>query len=354
MANNNSNSIKKTVAELLKNISARNKDIVSRRFGLKTGKKETLESIGSSYRITRERVRQIEESTLGQLRQAVSGNTDVTQYIRLAKDILGEKGGVAKERDLFRSFSGQEADNVINASLVFVLTLSNELTRLQENEDFNSFWAVNAQTAGAFKATTASLMKILEKSGRVVSPEDFSYLAQKSSVAGFSGSGKPLSNDEVSLCMGVSKNLDRNIFNEVGLASWSEIKPKGVRDKAYLVLKKASKPRHFSEIAKLINVAGFNNKKANTQTVHNELIKDDRFVLVGRGMYALSEWGYKAGTVKDVLVDILRNSEKSLPKATLMAKVRDARMVKENTILLNLQDSKTFRKNDDGTYALKA
>ena len=353
MPSNNSSSIKKTVADLLKSASTRNKDIISRRFGLKTGKKETLESIGSSYSITRERVRQIEESTLSQLRQAVSGNVEVAKYINLAKDILNEGGGVTKEQDLFKSFSCQTGENVINSSLVFLLTLSNELVRFQENDDFHSFWAVNKSTLDSFRGTTVSLIKILDKAGRVVTDEDFAYLAQKNDIASFSPSGKPLSGDEVQLSMSISKNLDKNIFNEVGLASWSEVKPKGVRDKAYLVLKKSSQPKHFSDIAKLINSAGFNNRKANIQTVHNELIKDGRFVLVGRGMYALSEWGYKSGTVKDVLVDILKSSGKPLPRATLMSKVRDMRMVKENTILLNLQDSKTFVKNDDGTYTLR-
>ncbi len=353
MTINTSVNIKKTVADLLKNISARNKDIISRRFGLKTGQKETLESIGASYSITRERVRQIEESTLSQLRQAAAGHSDVKRYIVLARDILNEHGGVIKERDLFKSFSGHDGDNINNSSLVFLLSLSNEIVRSPENEDFNSFWAVSNATLASFANTASSLIKVLEKTGRVVSNSDFAFLAQKHSVPSFSTSGKPLSEADIALVMAVSKNLGSNIFNEVGLASWSEIKPKGVRDKAFLVLKKSTKPQHFSDIASLINASGFNNKKANVQTVHNELIKDDRFILVGRGMYALSEWGYRAGTVKDVLVDILKSSNKPMAKATLMAKVKDARMVKENTILLNLQDSKTLTKNSDGTYNLR-
>ena len=353
MTTNNSVNIKKTVADLLKNTSARNKDIISRRFGLKTGQKETLESIGASYSITRERVRQIEESTLSQLRLAAATHPDVKRYIVLARDILNERGGVIKEGDLFKSFSGSAGDNVNNSSLVFLLSLSNELARLPENDDFNSFWSVSDATLTSFINTSDSLVKVLEKAGRVVSNSDFSFLAQKHAVPSFSTSGKPLSEADINLVMAVSKNLGSNIFNEVGLASWSEIKPKGVRDKAFLVLKKSTKPQHFSDIASLINASGFNNKKANVQTVHNELIKDGRFILVGRGMYALSEWGYRAGTVKDVLVDILKSSNKPLAKAALMAKVKDARMVKENTILLNLQDSKTFVKNPDGTYNLK-
>ena len=120
-----------------------------------------------------------------------------------------------------------------------------------------------------------------------------------------------------------------------------------------MVIRQSGKPQHFSQIAKLINTAKFDAKKVNVQTVHNELIKDDRFVLVGRGLYALSEWGYKSGTVKDVLVDILRTHGKPLPRVDLIAKVMDVRMVKENTILLNLQDGATFSRNEDGHYHLR-
>ena len=336
------NAITKTVALLVKNLSVRNRDIVSRRFGLKTGKKETLESIGKSYGITRERVRQIEEFSLAQLSKAVPGVPDVSKYVSLAKDILGGNNGVMRESDLFKAFSGTDKENVINASLVFVLTLAGGPVRLGESEQFYSFWALNKNSAEAFVSNATTLVGSFNKNERAVSSADLGSFAEKSGA----------SSKDLNVLMGLSKELGRNVFGEVGLVSWAEVKPKGVRDKAYLVLKRESKPKHFSEIAKLINTTGFSAKRANVQTVHNELIKDSRFVLVGRGLYGLSEWGYRPGTVKEVLVDILRSS-KSLPKAELVAKVLDARVVKENTILLNLQDSKVFSKRDDGSYALR-
>lgn len=351
MSKNNINGLGKTVASLVKGLSARNKDIVSRRFGLKNGKKETLESIGKGYGITRERVRQIEEFSLSQLSKTISGNTEVEKYASLAKNIINDNGGVMKERELFKAFSGNENDSVANASLVFILTVNKELARFNDNDDFYSFWAVSNQSLDDFKNASAQLVGLLEKSKKVVSHPDFYQMAKKENISGFSVS--EFSEKQLNAFLSVSKNCGENIFNEVGLVSWPEIKPKGVRDKAYLVLKKNNSPKHFGEIAKLINVSGFTGKKANVQTVHNELIKDGRFVLVGRGMYALSEWGYKSGTVKDVLVDLLKNSSKPLAKTAILTKVMNARMVKENTVLLNLQDSKTFTKNNDGTYELR-
>ncbi|MEK7121826.1 MAG: sigma factor-like helix-turn-helix DNA-binding protein [Patescibacteria group bacterium] len=354
MSKNNLNlpgqgAVTKTVASLVKGLSTRNKDIISRRFGLKNGRKETLESIGKSYGITRERVRQIEEFTLNQLSKGAP-DPEVEKYATLAKNILNENGGVMKEKDLFKAFSGSDTESVLNSSLVFVLTLDKNLTRFNDNDDFHSFWAADNNVLSNFKNMASSCANLLEKSGKVTMEGEFYNLAKNNNVSGLSGDLNPR---HLTTYLTISKGMGKNIFNEVGLVSWPEIRPKGVKDKAYLVLKKENSPKHFGEIAKLINAAGFQGKKANVQTVHNELIKDDRFVLVGRGMYALSEWGYKSGTVKDVLVDLLKNSSKPMLKTALLTKVMNARMVKENTILLNLQDSRTFVKNEDGTYSLR-
>lgn len=341
---NSSSAITKTAALLMKSLSTRNRDIISRRFGLKIGKKETLESIGKSYGITRERVRQIEEFSLNQLSKAVSDSPDIAKYVSLAKEILGGNGGVMRESEMFKAFSGNDKENVVNASLVFVLALAGEPVRFGENDSFHSFWSLDKQSADLFKNNISELVKALEGNKSPVAEVELASFVANSGVR---------SAKDVNVFLNISKGLGKNVFGEVGLVSWAEVKPKGVRDKAFLILKKENQPKHFSEIVKLINSTGFSVKKANVQTVHNELIKDSRFVLVGRGMYGLSEWGYKPGTVKDVLVDVLRNSNKPLAKADLVAKVMNARMVKENTILLNLQDSKVFSKKEDGSYVLR-
>ena len=343
------NAIQKVVLAVIRELSQRNRDIISRRFGLKNGKKETLESIGKSYNITRERVRQIEESTLANLTKASASNEEVQRYISLSANILREHGGVLNENALFDSFSGNGGDTVANASLAFLLRLDSELVRVQENDNFNTFWATDKAHLASFKNSVSAMTQVLNGRGGVLHENEFFNLLKQNNVTGFES--EPLNEKHLQVCFSISKNLGKNIFDEVGLASWPEVKPKGVKDKAYLVLKKNKEPKHFSDIAKLINTIGFGGKRANVQTVHNELIKDDRFVLVGRGMYALSELGYKAGTVKEVLVAILK--DKPLVKGAILAKVMNARMVKENTILLNLQDSKTFIKNPDGTYQLR-
>lgn len=340
----------KTVAALVKTLNPRNRDIISRRFGLKSGTKETLESIGKSYGITRERVRQIEEFSLAQLMKVADQNRDLAKCVTGTKELIAREGGVVGEEELFKAVSGNTRETVANASLSFALTLDRNLVRVSDNDRLRACWAQDKATLEAFRGQVAALVSAFESNNESLRADDVPALAQKHGVAGLDGS--TFSHRHLAALTSVSKDIGQNIFGEMGLSHWPQVRPKGVRDKAYLVIKKSGKPQHFSDIAKLINTAKFDAKKTNVQTVHNELIKDSRFVLVGRGLYALSEWGYKTGTVKDVLTDILKIG-KPLPRAELIAKVKEVRMVKENTILLNLQDSGTFARDTNGHYTLR-
>jgi hypothetical protein len=354
------NTIREVTVKLVAVLNPRNRDVISRRFGLKTGRKETLESIGQSYGITRERVRQIEEASLKQMKESLASSSDIKikPFVVLAENLLDQTGGVMNEEELFSKYFGPDTNKsaavgktaeAANSALVFLMTLDGKLQRFPEDDRFTAFWAVSDDNAKAFKESVGSLVKVMSKNEKPVAETAVADFSKKAGV-----STKFISTASLNSYLMVSKEIGKNIFGQVGLTSWPEIKPRGVRDKSYLVLKKTAEPRHFREITKLINETfgdladGKSSRKANVQTVHNELIKDARFVLVGRGLYGLAEWGYKAGTVKDVLVDLLKNSQKPLPKNELVAQVLSHRMVKENTILLNLQDSKTFKKVEEG------
>lgn len=342
--------IKGVVGQLLSVLNTRNRDVISRRFGLKIGKKETLESIGKTYGITRERVRQIEEVSLKQIRDGMNAGlaVKIKPFVNLAENILEQAGGVTKEDNLFAKFSGIAKENPANSALVFFLSLDGRLKRFSETDDFHAHWSLSDQHADSFNKSLASFCKALDGEGAPI-PELSVVDFYKKSGATMKDTTPVLVNSYLS----VSKNIAKNNFGQIGLISWPDIKPRGVRDKAFLVLKRDGKPKHFREITQLINVSGFGERKANVQTVHNELIKDRRFVLVGRGLYGLTEWGYKAGTVKDVIVDIMRSAAKPLHKKDIVAQVLSHRMVKENTILLNLQNSKFFDKKGDGIYVLR-
>jgi hypothetical protein len=150
------------------------------------------------------------------------------------------------------------------------------------------------------------------------------------------------------------KKLDQNKFGQWGHSSWREVLPKTINDKIYLVLKDHGKPMYYGDIAKRISELGFDTKNVNTATTHNELILDDKYVLVGRGMYGLKEWGYQNGTVADVVESILKASAQPLSKEELTEAVMKQRLVKQTTVNLALMNKSRFKKTTDGKYTLVA
>ena len=107
------------------------------------------------------------------------------------------------------------------------------------------------------------------------------------------------------------------------------------------------------QIAECISKSGFDNRSVNLQAVHNELIRHDNFVLIGRGIYALSEWGYERGTVAEVIEKILAEKGE-LAQDQIVDLVLKRREVKKITIVLALKNNKQFVRVGRKQYRLKA
>lgn len=319
--------------ELLNDLPQRQKEIILRRFGLKTGQKETLESIGQDYGITRERVRQIEEDGILRLKPKLGKYQKIFQYF-IAQ--LKATGDLRKEDILLEQLGNKKWKNQV----YFLLTLEEHFERFGETDDFYSLWTINRSSLNLAKKVIDSFYNQLTQMNRPLSlkevtlPPPALHLRPSPKRA------------VVSSYLEISKKIQKNSEGFYGLRDWPEINPRGVKDKAYLVFKKVKKPLHFSEVANLI-------EGALIQTVHNELIRDPRFVLIGRGIYALKEWGYEPGEVKEVILRILKEAGKPLTKEEILEKVREQRLVKENTILLNLSNKKYFLRNSQGKYFVK-
>ena len=333
--------------KLTKGLPQKTKDIFDRRFGVKTDEQETLESIGKSMGITRERVRQIEEAGFTFVKKQNKDTLDKT-----FKDLVSyfEKQGRFKKEDIaIKEIGGKNTKPYI----LFLLTLGEQFSRVCEKKDFYSFWSTIQNPEAKIKENLAALIKDVETQGIPLLRKDFfANLILKSQL-----------NKEVLLSyLQVSKKIQENKEGKIGLIDWPEIKPRGVRDKAFLVFKKHQKPLHFTKVAEMIDKfeynlpnlpAGRQGKKTYPQTVHNELIKDLRFVLVGRGTYALGEWGYSPGTIKDVIAKVLGEKNVALHKDEIVKEVLSQRLVAKNTVLMNLNNKKYFQKNPEGKYFLR-
>lgn len=332
----------KICSNLLSPLCSRSREILERRFGLESSEKETLDSIGGLFGITRERVRQIEQESLLIIKKDRKTLEPVLKHL---ESVLSKFGNIKRE-DILISFLGKEKEKIF-----FLLSLDDNLKRVLENKDFYSFWVKGKDSLNASKKIVSIVVSVLKKEKELYALKD---LYQKSKKEIEKKVKKKIDLKAFESYLEVSKNIQENFEGKIGLKSWIEVNPRGVKDKAFLVFKKQKKPLHFSEVASLIKQSSFfPEKDVHLATVHNELIKDERFVLVGRGLYALKEWGYDNGTVKQVILKVLSDSEKPLTKEEITNQVLEKRLVKENTVFLNLQDKEAFSKNPDRTYSLK-
>ncbi len=342
--------------DILKDLSQnRTKDIISRRFALpfeaqkaKEGlyKKETLESIGKSYNITRERVRQIEEDGL---KKVIGKAKQISQeaFQGFTKE-LKDCGGLKREDLLLEKLGGKK----FKPQVLFLLTLGEQFERFSETEDFYPFWTIDKNSLNSAQQIINSFIKELKNKNQPLPLENFSVSSSYFSRRSRENQGSA-EQSEVGSYIEISKQILAGPEGLYGFSIWPEINPKGIKDKAFLVIKKESKPLHFTKVAEFIEAQEQEKKPCLVKTVHNELIKDPRFVLVGRGLYALKDWGYQPGVVKDVIMDILKKSKKPLFPKEIAEQVLSQRFVQKNTVLLNLQNKKYFLRNSQGKYTIK-
>ncbi len=316
----------KICKELLESLPERTRMIIIRRFGLFGNEKETLEFIGKEHGVTRERVRQVERDGIKQIKKKLGNYSDVFSFF---DEELERFGGVKKEESFVDNFlENGDCRNCV----IFLLNVSDTILRFSENDETYSLWTKNKEILNLVREVIDEAFAELKKDRKL---KNLSELKIK----------KDLTETVFKSYLEVSKRVICNEEGLYGLNSWPEINPKGIKDRAYLVLKKAGNPLHFRDVAIMLG------EKANPQTTHNELIKDSRFVLVGRGVYALSEWGYTPGEVKEVIRGILIK-EGALHKNDIIVKVEEQRIVKKNTIIQNLSNKKYFIRTPDGKYTV--
>lgn len=332
---------KQASARLLEVLPERARDILELRYGLKEKERRTLESIGQKYGITRERVRQIENYALRQIIDSEAYEEEKDAFEEL-ENVMKEMGSVVSEEEFLNEFS---KDPVMQNHLHFLLVIGEAFEKEKEDEDFVHRWHMDPKVAEKVHTALKNVYKKLSDEELV--PE--SHVIE-SFLEHLQEESEEYRDDEmVKRWLSLSKKIDKNPLGEWGVSHSPSVKLKGIRDFAYLVLREHGSPLHFTEVARRIE--DIFKKKAHTATTHNELIKDDRFVLVGRGLYALKEWGYMTGVVKDVIAEVLKKNG-PMTKDEIVDKVMKERYVKENTIAVNLQNNDIFEKDTSGRYHL--
>lgn len=336
------------IGKILEPLKEREKVILAKRYGLNGEETQTLKTVGEEQGLTRERVRQIEKDLLKNLKRGVQELEQFVMARELLINTVSEHGGIMSEKTLLDHL-GIDSEHEANA-IKFLLNLIIELEEHQEDDHVKQSWANLGFDKDFLHEFIKTTKVLLENHGKPLHPEDFIEHFKESEF--YKKYEQQLTPRVMVNFLNTAAGVHKNSFGEFGLHHWNEIRPKDVGDKAYLVMKHHKKPEHYSVITELINQQGLDKRTAYKETVHNKLIKDKRFVLVGRGMYALAEWGYQPGVVSDIIADVLKDAGKPINREEIIEEVLKRRMVKKNTILVGLSNKKLFKKVAKNLYTL--
>lgn len=332
--------------EFLMVLSEKERAVITKRFSLDNKPRQTLESIGKKFSVTRERIRQIEATALKKL-QRNAANSRIKKVSQAIAILLQEKGGVCEEKiiitEALNRIHGPKSP--INGHIVrLALSITPGVLRSDSPKLFKRFWyQKDAISMGDVKKIAKAAYQAANKKRDVLSTGELVDKTVKNLK------GIVVNKTTILSIINADTRFRKMNENSWGLLEWRHINPKSIHDKALIVMRKIQKPMHFIEIANQISAQGFDNRPVTVQAVHNDLIRYPEFVLVGRGMYALREWGYNPGTVADVIAAILKEKG-ALTKKEIVKEVQKQRDVKVGTISLNLQKEEAFARIGRAVY----
>ena len=335
------------VNNLLVVLSQKEKHIIENRFSLNGRSKATLEKIGKEFNVTRERIRQIEKNALRKLQRNV-GNTDLALLNEFARLILDRSDGLCEENKMVNEIlkMSKHPDGVDTSSAKLSISLDKGVEKINNTIHFRPYSRTAGISHDMIRRVCDRAYSLLKKRNDVFEMDKFLKAVKEKFVKDLIVTTRFIHS---------ALELDRRIkivSKGVGLSVWRHINPRTLRDKIYFILRHDGKPMHYVDISNKIAGSSFDKKVVNVQAVHNELIRYVQFILIGRGIYALSEWGYSSGTVADVITDILNEAKKPLSRDEIVSGVLQRRQVKKITILLNLKNKPQFERVGRDKYKL--
>ena len=327
------------LTRLLGILSDKEQDIVRRRFSLEGHNKETLDKIGKSFSITRERVRQIESVALKKLSR-LALDPDVQKIHQLAQEILSQHGQVMSEDVLVSEMIKHIAQekSVDTNAMKLAMRVCDKLVKQEKNQFYRAFWRASEVTLLSARNSIKEIQQTLSKNKDVMSAADIAAALPT-----------PISVERVISLLQTDWSF-KKVGDDWGLATWRHINPKSIKDKIMIIFRREGEPMHFSDVANRV-LDEFSAKKAVTrQAIHNELIRHDEFVLVGRGLYGLKEWGMVSGTVKEVIRKVLMENGGAMKRQDIIKAVQQKRDIRLGTISLNLQKYPFFKRVGRAVY----
>ena len=343
----NTKQIQDSFLSILGGLTDKEQSVITRRIGL-GGEKETLQSIGNTYGITRERVRQIEDVGIKKIGRIVRSSALVAIQ-EIAEKLIALSGGLmTKDKLVMALIQEMSIEKNLNAGILEVIVQSDfEIQKSKPQIGTQTYFHAPSVQKKLISAIFKEAMMILKKKGDIMETAAL-YEIIKANLAPAFG--------KIDACL-IDAVLD--IFDElvkgeekyIGMTKWKILNPSTLKDKAIYVFKKEKNPIHFVELAN--KISNYFGEPVKVATIHNELIRNNEFVLIGRGIYVLKEWGYKPGTVLDVIMDIFTKAKTPLSTEDIIARVLKTRQVKTSTIYMNLQNKQQIERVGRNMYQLK-
>lgn len=342
----NNKIIVKSFEDILKSLSEKEKNVIERRVWIKW-EKETLQNIGNSFSpsITRERVRQIEDSWIKKIWRIIKASL-LTKIQSVSIEFLKLHWGVmSKDRLINNVIKELNIDSDVNHSIIEMIIQSDfEIKKSKQKLGCQIYFYLPNISKNDIENVYKEALKILKKKKDVVTKNSLfenvlNWLSKPVSIT-FIDSSLELFDDIV--------YWEENL---VWLTKWKILNPKTLKDKAIYVMKKEKTPMHFVEISN--KITQMLEEKVKVNTIHNELIRNNEFVLIWRWIYALKEWGFNPGTVLDVISSILEKNWEPMSTEEITKEVLKIRNVKQTTIYMNLQNKKAIERVGRNYYQLK-
>lgn len=329
------------IDEIMSILNSKEQEVILKRNGIDKPYRMTLQAIGEDMFITRERVRQIEKKAISKIARNLKA-FQINEIVQLVEANLISQGGIVTEKDFCKFLEEEGLESEFIGIVYLSLQISNNIGYIKKSiKTEKSIFDNLTLSEGQVKSVINETIKILSKENRTLDIEEIT--ARISKV-------EKVNQKQITKILDITNNV-KYLEGVYGLSTWRNVNPKSIKDKAVIILKRAHRPLHFRTINKLIHENKFDHKTVTVEAVHNELIRYEDFVLVGRGLYALKSWGYSKGTVKDVIYEILKENG-PLKKKEIVEKVLEKRQVKIGTISLNLQKNPEFKRVGRAIYSI--
>lgn len=345
---NTSDQLTQWFTDILDSLTEKERSVIVRRIGMNC-ERQTLQEIGNMYGITRERVRQIEDVGITKIGR-IMRTSDLIIVQNAWEKILKMHGGIMVRDRLINAIIAEiGAKESMNKNIIDILLQADfNIVRSKPQLGTNTFFHYPEVSKKIIDSIHKEAIKILKKRGDIMETATL-YEAIRANLFAQFGKIEPIMIDSI---MDIFVDIVKWEEKYIGLEKWKILNPATLKDKAVYVLKKSREPMHFMDIANAITEHF--GEKVKTSTIHNELIRNSEFVLIGRGIYVLKEWGYKEGTVLDVILEIFKKAGSPLSTEEITERVLKIRQVKNTTIYMNLQNKKYIERVGRNLYQAKA